>query len=255
MVEGQDRRQNNSGQRNFQRRQDRKSSGPANQTGDNPSVNKRPWRWFLRKIKAWDPYSAFITAVATAVIAAFTISLYCVSHRQWKTMEQQLETAERGWVGITDITVTKGYIRDTKPKTVEINGTLTVRNFGPRPILHSVTLSTLSTDPDLEKTCATVDKVCDSAWIFATAQAPKNVGLSFKRPVGVVIFPDKDYLASMDAAADLPTSRPFPMVVTGCSVYFDQFKRRHYTKFCYIATSDGQNIDKWHPCNSCQEAN
>src|ERR1700730_380363 len=152
-----------------------------------------------------------IEKLTLILLFLYTLINYCL----YQSTKETFHAAERGWVGITDITVEHAFLRDTKPKTIEVVGSVNVRNFGPRPIFHSITRASLSADTDVEKVCDASDKLCDEAWIFATAKAPKYVGLSFKTPIGVVIFPEKDYAAQIDYAAELPISRPFPIVLTG----------------------------------------
>src|SRR5713101_885015 len=118
-----------------------------------------------------------IEKITLAVLFLYTLINYLL----YRSAKETFHAAERGWVGTTGITVEHAFLRDTKPKTIEITGSVTVKNFRPRPIFHSVTRANLSTDSDVEKVCASTDAICDEAWIFATAEAPKNIGLSSKK--------------------------------------------------------------------------
>src|SRR5271154_5674260 len=62
-----------------------KSADPKTTSGDVSTAHKI-WEWIVS--------SSFWTALATAVIAGFTVALYCVSTRQWKTMDRQLRDSE-----------------------------------------------------------------------------------------------------------------------------------------------------------------
>jgi hypothetical protein len=88
---------------------------------------------FLRKIGAWEPYSGFITAVATAVIAAFTIELYSVSNRQGETMQRQLELSERPWIG-EEIALASPLTFDDKLGKMDV--TITLKGFGNSPAVN-----------------------------------------------------------------------------------------------------------------------
>lgn len=84
----------------------------GNSNRDNPATpqqnSQQPWYASLFSWIKSDP-SAFITATATAVIAAFTIVLVCVSSRQWRAMiagndnaTSALHTTERPSVSLGD---------------------------------------------------------------------------------------------------------------------------------------------------------
>jgi len=96
-----------------------KSASPGNaEHGANPENSPknatRSWRdW----IKAWDAYSAFITAVATAFIAAFTIVLTYVSSQQRHIMQSQLTESAEEFVSTHRARVVFG---DEKGVTMEL---------------------------------------------------------------------------------------------------------------------------------------
>ena len=99
-----------------------------------PEEPLRKKLWGL--IKA-DP-SAFITALATAVIAAFTFVLVCVSTRQGQTMQRQLDLSERPWIkaDLNTLAIIKDLTFNEKGGFLTLSGE--IANTGNSVALHTM---------------------------------------------------------------------------------------------------------------------
>lgn len=138
---------------------------------------KGAWRWFLSKMGAWDPYSGFITAVATAVIAAFTIELYFVSNRQWQTTDKELNLSQRPWVGLDLTTLNVDALTfNAKGGFITIAGEM--KNTGHSVAVHTLSYIRIMDVSQLPKNAQMkTARLCDS---------PRNSA----QTVGYMLFPE-----------------------------------------------------------------
>ena len=172
----------------------------------------------------------------TFIIASTTIVYAYFSYHQWQTMKQQMELSERPWLGIEGMNWGSPPFVSGKVFTL----VFTYKNFGTSPALYfrSNTFYTVVTNiypstrmvfPD-NPTCVQFDK-------------EGHVG------GGVTVMPTQrntwngDYTSLDDPTVAAIRYGTKALVVMGCFVYEDQFKKIRHTKFCEFTLPNPKAVD------------
>jgi hypothetical protein len=184
------------------------------------------------KRKEW---CAWGNLVIQGLVLAAVIAYACITHRQWKEMQEQTRiqrntgiNTERAWVGL-DVPITLDRI-ETQSTSVAIKGHYSIKNFGHGPAFKVMQSGNFIQQTNLEMEKREADFYCDSSVKFATGTVPVGGEMKQPPPFGYTLFPSqgKDYPIEYQGGTD--TLRFLQFV--GCVAYTDQFKTVHWTRFC-----------------------
>ena len=199
--------------------------------------------------------SSFWTAIATLVIAAFTVELYCVSNRQWQTMQKQLEISERPWVTVDNVVLTEPLNWETlqfprilgKPELrtfINLHAKITydLNDIGKAPAIKTfsdvqVTYSSDWTTKTFTKPPGAMEMAC------GMAESQSQQAGSSNRPFteGAVIFPGRPIHQPIESAMGL--SEGIKVIdhiwIVACVAYQD---RNHTTSasHAFVVQIDGE---------------
>ena len=182
--------------------------------------------------------SGFWTALATVVIAAFTVELTCVSNRQWQTAQRQLDDSENAQAAnlvVEDFNVTYK-VEPTMGNggTFDYDGSFTVRNAG----------GTVATELNIRRDTGTGrDQAGPTDYDYPPAPVPSGAGLA----------PDKTRTYKISGgsgpADKIMNGKAFFNIEVAVS-YRDIFNRAHITADCLLFSADSHTFS---PCENRHE--
>jgi hypothetical protein len=229
------------------------SSAPQREQATEHKINpaKQLWHYAIARPIQWlidwlDGHAGLVTAVATAVIAAFTVSLAIdsarqagITNKQLSVMQDQLDAmkrAERPWISVEDVKASAPFV--ISDKGITFTFALTARNVGHAPAMFALLTAKLFVrSPDAHE-------VFD-AWLECAEARKRDVSIARN---GTTIFPNQtspmsmwfrltrfhvDRLTKEDAAT---------MMLAGCIDYLAPLSAEHHqTAFVYEVDRAGPN--------------
>ncbi len=156
--------------------------------------------------------------------------------------QRSIQQANRAWVGLDGPAVID---KLTVGPTDEVEFHYIVKNFGHGPAIKLLSAANLVTNEEGPiRLDVQADTVCRGLEVLSMAHA-KQV----PAPMGDSLFPGQTM-----AEPVLPQNRVRPLKgnpasfwLVGCTVYIDQFKQSHWTRFCMEGTIRKGVLTSWMP--------